>query len=873
MDFPHLKDTQFPLINNVNVYKYKNNFDYARWNGKVSFKLLNVLWNSNYADVPYFDTVEERDEWFDSQDGYVGTLESLFNNTPENTVKIPIPYNDAYNYNYLVVDMPMQTSVDNPINFEDNKRISRWFYFIEDLTQFAPSTTELRISVDYWTTFIHSVEIPYLMLERGHAPMMQITPEQFLANPIANNEYLLADDFDYGTDTIVSSSNYIPIGNGKKYVLFCAPYSSVDFDRFGGREYTNGSTPPTYSDTQERWGYKLEVDDYEWRYGNADYSNADLPIVNMVQTGILNGCECFAIEGSQAQSFFSDCTKNCVNFIHGIKAMFILDEALFNRTSSFTFRGFTLYVADNKINNLNIPLTKQLFNFDSKYADITKLYTFPYSALEITDDDGNVFSAKVENTGNIQMYEEVSLIYPYLNYNVFFTGINGNGTMPYTWMNVQDTVDNRNMWASDFGKYMMNWDIPTYSIYVSQETEYAVSNFFRKRAEREGAIKDYQNAVRYGNTTAANTADSFNTNTANVGRKTAADIANTNSTNTNLQNVRTNEIARNTDLMTLGNTFNLNLTTLNSGKIGDDYAYAIDFSRAGLNYTKDTATASVVSGGINSVTQFASSAIGAIGGEDKMQNIASAAVNSVGGFIGTAYGAYATVTNSSEYELATEDIGAGQAANNQHVLEEQNRYQRALNVDTTTENNTRDQNNTTYQKNLNTAITDTNTTMENANALATQNTETANANYNRNATQAAEDANLRWKQFAAERDYLGARLQPPAEFGGYSGNMFKDAYKRRGVRFNVRTQSKSAIAQAGDAMLRFGYALHRVWDMSLGFHYCKEFTFWKAEDIWINDGSGVANVATNTIAEILLKGVTIWRDPTKIGTVGIYDNI
>lgn len=873
MDFPHLKDTQFPLIDNVNVYKYKNNFDYARWNGKVSFKLLNVLWNSNYADVPYFNTVEERDEWFDSQEGYVGTLESLFNNTPENTVKIPIPYNDAYNYNYLVVDMPMQTSVDNPINFEDNTRVSRWFYFIEDLTQFAPSTTELRISVDYWTTFIHSIEIPYLMLERGHAPMMQVTPEQFLANPIMNNEYLLADDFNYGNDTVVSTSNYIPIGNGKKYVLFCAPYSSIDFDKFGGREYTNGSTPPTYADTSERWGYKLEVNDYEWRYGNADYTNAGLPIVNMVQTGIFNGCECFAIEGSQAQAFFTDCAKNCVNFIHGIKAMFILDESLFNITKTFTFRGFTLHVADNKINNLNITLNKEAFGFDTKYSNITKLYTFPYSMLEVTDDDGHTFSAKVENTGNIQMHEEVSLIYPYLNYNVFFSGINGNGTMPYTWANVQDTIDNRNMWASDFSKYMMNWSIPTYTIYVSQETEYAVSNFFRKRAEREGAIKDYKNAVRYANTTAANTADSFSTNTANVGRKTAADIANTNSTNTNLQNVRTNEIARNTNLMTLGNTFNSNLTTLNAGKIGDDYAYAIAFSRAGLHYTKDTATASVITGGINSVTQFAGSAVGSLGSDNKASNIAASAINSVGGFIGTAYGAYATVTNNSDYELANEDIGAGQAINNQNILNTQNQYQRTLNTDTTNENNTRDQNNTTYQMNLNTAITDTNTAMENANALATQNTETANANYNRNATQAAEDANLRWKQFAAERDYLGARLQPPAEYGGYSGDMYADAYKRRGVRFNVRTQSKSAIAQAGDAMLRFGYALHRVWDMSLGFHYCREFTFWKAEDIWINDGSGVANIATNTIAEILLKGVTIWRDPTKIGTVGIYDNI
>ena len=55
MDFPHIDDTKFPIIDNVNVYKYQNNFDYARWKGKVSFKLLNVLWNSNYADVPFFD--------------------------------------------------------------------------------------------------------------------------------------------------------------------------------------------------------------------------------------------------------------------------------------------------------------------------------------------------------------------------------------------------------------------------------------------------------------------------------------------------------------------------------------------------------------------------------------------------------------------------------------------------------------------------------------------------------------------------------------------------------------------------------------------------------------------------------------------------
>ena len=129
------------------------------------------------------------------------------------------------------------------------------------------------------------------------------------------------------------------------------------------------------------------------------------------------------------------------------------------------------------------------------------------------------------------------------------------------------------------------------------------------------------------------------------------------------------------------------------------------------------------------------------------------------------------------------------------------------------------------------------------------------------------------KQLEADYQYRNARLHAPVTYSKYSGSFEQDAYKRRGVRFNVRTQPKSIIAQTGDAFLRFGYALHRVWDMANGFHYGKHFTFWKAEDIWINDGKGVTNAATNTIAQILLKGVTVWNNPDEIGTVGIYDNI
>ena len=545
MDFPHIKDTQFPHADNIDVYKYQNVFDYARWTGKVSFKLLNVLWNSNYTDVPYFDSISKRDEWFDAQHGYVGTLESLFNNTPENVIKIPIPYNDAYNYNYLVVDMPIQTSENQPINYEDkNIRVKRWFYFIEDLTQTAPSTTELKISIDYWTTFIHSVEIPYLMLERGHAPMMQTSVEEYLANPIQNNEYLLADDFNYGTIDIIQTSNYISIGNGEKYVLFCAPYESSDFALFDSVEYSGNSTPPTYSDINNRWGYQLQVNDYEWKYGDTDYSGANLPIKNQIQDGLLNGCKCYAIAGSNAKAFFNYCAKYCVHFIHGIKAMFILDDSLFTKGSTISFKGYTLYEVSKKNVDLNIAFNKAQFGFENRYANIAKLYTFPYSSLEITDDEGNSFTARIENCGNVQMHQEVSLVYPYLNYNVFFSGINGDGTMDYVWKNINGTNVSKQMWASDFSKFLMNWSIPTYELFVSAEDEYAANNFFNVKAKRAGAIKDYENAVRYANTTYENTDDSFDTMQTNVAATGATNTNNTQrTTSANVTCTERNELA------------------------------------------------------------------------------------------------------------------------------------------------------------------------------------------------------------------------------------------------------------------------------------------------------------------------------------------
>lgn len=909
MEFPHMSDTKFPDIDTVNVYKYQNNFDYGRWTGKVSIKLLNVLWNSDYADVVKFDSDSKRDEWFDSQVGLIKTLESGFNITPDNTVKIPVPYNDAYRFNYLVVDMPIQTSENEPLDYElENTRVKRWYYFIDDMTQTAPSTTELRLILDIWTTFVNTVDIPYLMLERGHAPMFSTTVENYLDNPIQNNEYLLADDYNYGAESVIRTSNYKPIGNGDKYVLFVAPYSQSDFGSFGSSSWQGSATPPTFANEDSRWGYQLLVNGYEWKYGNTDYTNASLPIHNQEQNGLPNNLACYAIAGSSAMDFLNDCAENCVHFLHGIQAFFMLDGSLFNIDSSFDFRGYTLHRVSQKHNAEDFRLTKSMFGFDSRYADIAKLYTFPYSELEVTDDEGSTFRARIENTGNMQIHNEVSLIYPYLNYNVFVSGINGNGTMGYVWKNLNGSNSNMSMYASDFSKFMMNWNVPVYGLFASAEQEYAASNAADMQARRSEAVKDYQNAARFANTNAQNTADTMQTNTDNVaasgatntdnvaasGQTNTDNVAASGQTNTdnvaasgatNTSNVQTNN-GVNEIVVGNNNANNVYTNTQNKAKIY--YDSGVDFWLQGE--TIDAIANNMVA--TSAVNAVASAGMGlATGG---LAGAAVGAVGTIGGSVSNAFGVGMNATIVDKTQEATErkrdyladndgfldkvnenlrdTHTANMRSSNAGDLERVQRTQATDNANASRSQTTNNANALRTQTTNNTNASRTQTT-NNANASRSQTTETNNANWTRNAGIVNAQADLIQKQVNAANTYKNERLRKPAQFGMFGGDYMGDAYKRRGIRFNVRTQSDSAIAQTGDAFLRFGYKLNMIWDMSDGMKYGKHFTYWRANDIWVNEGDGLAGNAVNTIGDIFMRGVTVWNKPDEVGKVSIYDNM
>ena len=92
MNFPHLQDTRFPNFDNVNVYSFRNEFDYTRWDENTQVHLVNVIWNSDYKDVVKFETNEDRDAWFSAiEDNFPIQMVQKASVVPDGFVKLPVP--------------------------------------------------------------------------------------------------------------------------------------------------------------------------------------------------------------------------------------------------------------------------------------------------------------------------------------------------------------------------------------------------------------------------------------------------------------------------------------------------------------------------------------------------------------------------------------------------------------------------------------------------------------------------------------------------------------------------------------------------------------------------------------------------------------
>lgn len=906
MRFPHLRDTDFPNIGTVDVYEFVNEFDYTRWGEGTTLKLCNVIWNSDYRDVVAFESERERDSYFDNLKGtYEISLETQARMVPDGTIKLPLPYDVAARYNYMFVDMPIATSNEYPLDFERTDGVRRWYFFIGNTTYQAPNTTELTLIPDSWTNFQFDIVFKYVMLERGHAPVAATDVDVYLSNPIANTALLTAPDVDFGGSTIVRKSDFVPIGNGTKYLCLVSTCKYEDVSELGNGSAISGSgwNSPTYYNTADRWGYQYGVNGYVFGDGY-DYSGTRTRASGGASSGGLANNVCtYAISCSNAyaaNSAIETLMNQCPSFINTLICAYVVDAGMLSLGASHTIGGVSLREVASlpKSEIYSLSLKRDDFGFSHEHSRFAKLYTYPYSVLELTDNEGQSFDVRIEDTGHAALTMLTSIAFPALAVRVSLEGVASDAlSNAYTWREISGANTRLDIDGGDWGRYRFDWDVPTYALYMDPYIAYKMRNANRGlKSARRNALVGYENSVRDSNTLYENSVALADTARQNVADTMACAIANNaNQCNTNTANSNAT-CATNTANVTAANLTANGRAVRES--ITDVYltglANAVNSVSAGNQneVTAATTSASIAKNDVNSVVGGATSmmgmgasvgaAVGAAGGPIGMGGgaVLGALSGAIIGGLTASANAYQSNTSASIVMNAnTQDV------NNANTLNATRANMNAADAVDATFNagelqDTQTANNNallmTHTGNSNTCATNnTQNTANTHNACAERTRATSNANsgYTREANVLDAKNVLENAQANARANALDGGNEQPVRLGSCTGDSKPDAFRTRGVQVRVRTQNDGAIRQAASTFARYGYALNQTWNVAeSGLCPMRHFTYWKCSDIWIDDRLGSNTSVATTIESAFLRGVTVWKNPEEIGKVNPYDN-
>ena len=521
-EYNYLKhnESNFPHIQNVDVYKFDNDFDYGRFDyTQMVLQVCTVPWDmgeahignrtiSGIGNVVYFENKEKRDEWF--------------NNIPENEcyrfttkfkelhrsleIDVSIPYDMCAKHNYLRVEYAKFANEDSPVQFEGTDGLREWFWFIREVEFLAPNTTRLHLLPDAFQTWIYDVTINGMVLERGHAPMFAMRADEYLQNPIENNTYLLTDDVNYGDPSQVKHIDAHVFNNGDMYACIA-----------------------TTANMRGTWDNKTPASAY--------YQQNGVPSVYV-----------FALETSQLSDFLNTVNTYEPQFAQTVQAVFFVAKNLVTVLSSFNFRGYTLRELTSTRKNINfVDLEKSMFGYDVKYADMAKLYTEPYAHIEITDENGDTDIIKIEDTdGKISINAQLTLAYPFLNIEAHLMGVGGNASKTVSFKN----VNTYNMpIAGKWYDTLHSWNIPTFAITQDASDEYEYS----ARWDRQQARNDY-------NTAWDNEYASANTITANAGLQASANSALATISNTSATAEASNKNGHQNELVIVDNAATMGAT-------------------------------------------------------------------------------------------------------------------------------------------------------------------------------------------------------------------------------------------------------------------------------------------------------------------------
>ena len=793
-------ESDFPHVGNVDVYKFDNDFDYERFNAtQMELQVCSVPWDvgeahigartiSGIGNVVYFETKEERDAWFDAiPDDECYRFTTKYKELHRDMViDVPIPYDMCAKHNYLVVKYNLFANDESPVMYEDTDGLREWFWFIREVEFVAPNTTRLHLLDDAFQTWIYDINVSGMILERGHAPLFAMSADEYLSNPLENNAYLLTEDVNFGDATQVAHTDALVLNDGNMYACIA-----------------------TTGNPKADWGTKSGG---TWHVPvSAYYANQGQP-----------SCYVFAVSASSINSLLTAIDANAPQFKQTIQAIFFVSEKLVTVAGTFELFGIQCYNLNASRKTLDLTnLGKSQFGYDSRYADIAKLYTSPYAHIEISDENGEVDIIKIEDTtGSIDVSASLSYAWPFINLDAHLMGVGGGRSGNVTFRNVNaHTFPFAGRWYDT----LRSWSIPTFAVVLSPAKENDYSTHFDRAQEAYAADIAKTNADAAANTTLADS------------------------------NATADNIVDNADVTIDGNTAQ---TSISNAGAQADASYT-------QLYNTDMAIASNMLSGMSTASTIAANekqaAIGAVSG------IAQGAIGAVAS--GNPVGAAASIAGSivgAAAQVASMNVSNGLLAYDQTLASASNRASATASNGTT-------QNKVDNQNDIQSDLTDNQNDVTEAHAAndsalmkgnALRDNATALANNVRNRAVVTSDIANQINQ---------AALREPFLYGDFS-NGESASTKPMALFANIVTQSKSAIASAGDEFLRYGYMLDRQWDFDGDWNVGKYFTYWKLKDFWVYN-LNVPDMYMDKIRFFLFGGVTVWRKPEYIGKVSVYDNL
>lgn len=866
MKFPHLDNaTSFPGAD-VHVYdQYVNTYDYNMWTPKTKIKLCHVKWRNDGHDAVKFRDDADRDAWFDKLDGETVHLDTSMYIARADTdgIKIPVPYMTAQRYNYIVVDFTPDI-LQSPLQQPDCQ--TRYHYYITDVTAEAPNTTTVVLQRDMWTDYINTTTINGLLLARGHAPLVGMTPTRLLDNPRENSADMLAPDVNYGAaNNRITNTKSTVLTGGDKYICFACAFGAIRLEEMARTRGADiAGTEPVYGANDG------VVSSWTWGTAGIDVSGCrTLGTSYASQRGRTpNNWTVFALRASDVTGdYINDLFAYYPHIASGIGACFVVSADMCVRGTSapVMVNGVAwMTVIDTERTLSDITLTPEDFDMPPEVADVAKLYVSPYSVLEITDTWGKATTINIEDCGRLSVRTLVSVAYPLVRQVAYLDGYGAGGTTSLDVTNLTGDDIIGHVPNGDALATLISYDIPTYALQRRNIDAYRAANYNRTIAQgRKNAITVYENAAQAANTARDNANTSAATARDNTARTNTAQTANTARGVLRDQRISDETVdARNDILDAATKRLDADNTTANS-KIRTDRDW--DVTLMNETYVTDTQT-----NAISSVTSM----IGSIGGAALSVAGGGAAAGLVTAVSGAALQGYNTgvaITNSEKLNKAANDAAYAKADKATSANTDQTAHAKTQATETTIRTNTQTVKTMQLATAAATDMTANTVNASNGNAAASYSTATGNAARTRNQTIANAKRTMLNTRDNATNTYRDMYNQPPAPVGAYTGDPWADEMAQRAYVVKVRTQSKSALMQAGMYMLRYGIASNKLYNRPK-LTACRHYTYWRADDVWLTNDIA-PNDALDAIRDRFAAGVTIWSDPTEIGGDYLAANI